>query len=210
MIDIAQFLSALALKRPVFHSEADFQHAFAWQLHEKFPNAQIRLEYAAMVNQRIYLDLWMKTNKSVMAIELKYKTSLLDIEDNGETYHLKNQSAQDIGRCAFLEDVYRLEQVTQKVPNTTGLAIILTNDSSYWSPSRKINPVDADFRLHEGREISGLLSWSDEASPGTKRGHSEPLNIAGKYLATWKDYSDVSNDSKGKFRYLAFEINNQT
>ena len=37
MIQIAQVLSTLAVQRPVFHSEADFQHALAWEIHSCVP-----------------------------------------------------------------------------------------------------------------------------------------------------------------------------
>ena len=40
-------MAALARVRPLFHSEADFQHAFAWQLHSAHPDARIRLEIAS-------------------------------------------------------------------------------------------------------------------------------------------------------------------
>lgn len=30
-VDVAVLLRTLALQRPVYHSEADFQHAFAWE-----------------------------------------------------------------------------------------------------------------------------------------------------------------------------------
>lgn len=205
MIEIASFLSALALKRPIFHSEADFQHAFAWRLHEQFPDATVRLEYPVKLDQWIYLDIWLKSAELTLAIELKYKTASLQIDQNGETYHLKNQSAQDCGRYDFLKDVYRLEQITRAVPHALGLAIILTNDSGYWSKGKE-NTVDADFRLHKTRKITGLLSWSSEASPGTTRGRNASLDIAGQYLAEWHDYSQVSGNARGHFRYLAFEI----
>lgn len=44
MIDIEQVLKELAKKRPVFHSEADFQHALAWEIQITYPDANIRLE----------------------------------------------------------------------------------------------------------------------------------------------------------------------
>src|SRR5664280_2719473 len=37
-------MTALAVGRPVFHSEADIQHAFAWELQRTHPAARIRLE----------------------------------------------------------------------------------------------------------------------------------------------------------------------
>jgi len=38
--EIEETMAALALVRPLFHSEADFQHAFAWQLHSAHPDAR--------------------------------------------------------------------------------------------------------------------------------------------------------------------------
>jgi len=34
----------LSQTRPIVHSEADFQHALAWQMHVENPNAVVRLE----------------------------------------------------------------------------------------------------------------------------------------------------------------------
>lgn len=36
-------LQSLSTDRPIFHSEHDFQHALAWAIHERVPNAHIRL-----------------------------------------------------------------------------------------------------------------------------------------------------------------------
>lgn len=42
--DVEQTMARLAARRPIFHSEADFQHAFAWQVQIDHPDARIRLE----------------------------------------------------------------------------------------------------------------------------------------------------------------------
>jgi hypothetical protein len=42
--DVGAMLTELARERTVFHSEADFQHAFAWKINEHLPDAEIRLE----------------------------------------------------------------------------------------------------------------------------------------------------------------------
>lgn len=50
MLDLACELGGLDRRdgcpggRPVFHSEADFQYAFAWELQRTSPSVQIRLE----------------------------------------------------------------------------------------------------------------------------------------------------------------------
>jgi hypothetical protein len=46
MLEIGSILTDLAISRPIFHSEADFQHALAWKLQGRFPTAKIRLEVA--------------------------------------------------------------------------------------------------------------------------------------------------------------------
>jgi len=75
MIDIKETLKALAEQRMIFHSEADLQHALAWNIHEQLPSdASIRLEMPFQAQNKIHLDVWVKRNKSVLAIELKYKT----------------------------------------------------------------------------------------------------------------------------------------
>jgi hypothetical protein len=45
MFNFAAILGALALKRPIFHSEADFQHAVAWEIHSRRPELSVRLEF---------------------------------------------------------------------------------------------------------------------------------------------------------------------
>ena len=120
-------------------------------------------------------------------------------------FHLKNQAAQDLGRYDFIKDVQRLEQIIGRQPDGVGLAVMLTNDSSYWKAPR-LKTIDAAFRLHEGRELHGALSWDEGASPGTTHGRTAPLVLGGHYHLAWNPYSNVAQQSKGEFRYLALEI----
>lgn len=57
-IDPAVVFDDLLKERPVFHSEADFQHALAWSIHRVYPDAKIRLEYRPPSFGRHYVDLW--------------------------------------------------------------------------------------------------------------------------------------------------------
>ena len=45
MLDIHGLMSKLRKRRPIFHSEADFQHALAWEIHLANPSHQVRLEF---------------------------------------------------------------------------------------------------------------------------------------------------------------------
>ena len=103
MLDLNLLLAGLATKRPVFHSEADFQHALSWELHLMDPNIDVRLEYRPpWIDRKQYVDIWVIQDDTETAIELKYKTKKMDISIAGEQFALQNQAAQDIGRYDFV------------------------------------------------------------------------------------------------------------
>ena len=93
MLNIAGLLTGLAESREVFHSEADFQHALAWHIHQTMPASQIRLEYPMPVEHRkMHVDIWLPEEK--VAIELKYATRSLELKHNEEFFALRNHGAQ--------------------------------------------------------------------------------------------------------------------
>jgi len=209
MIDIRRLLRALAAKRPVFQSEADFQHALAWEIHLQHPTHSVRLEFKPpQLDKRVYLDIWAVDKSTILAIELKYKTRLLDVRIGQESFHLLDQSAQDLARYDFLRDINRLEQIVF-TRSSMGYAVFLTNDSAYWKPPRNSGTVDADFRIHQGRVLTGNLQWGTGASKGTMRSREHTISIKGVYSLNWQDYSKPSKASYGKFRYLLVEVGNQ-
>ena len=212
LIGIENMLLTLAGKRPVFHSEADFQHALAWEIHLQNPACSLRLEYKPpFVSQRVYLDVFIRASNSegISAIELKYKTRGLRVQVDRETFSLLDQSAQDIARYDFLKDISRLEQVISCADNGVGYAIFLTNDSAYWKPPLIRETVDADFRIHQGRVLNGTLKWKSNASKGTTHGREETISIQGSYHLKWQDYSKPSEASYGQFKYLLVKVTSE-
>lgn len=211
MIDIMEAMESLACKRPIFHSEADFQHALSWEMHLQKPASSFRLEYRPRnIEDRIYLDVWGANGDSILAMELKYKTRKLRVDIDKEVFELLDQSAQDLGRYDFIKDIGRLEQVISGMNNAVGYALLLTNDRSYWKASAKNDTVDSDFRLHESRILSGELAWSPNAATGTTKGREKPITLEDSYTMSWRDYSTLSLSSYGKFRYLLVEIGNKS
>ena len=208
MIDITKVLAKhLAIKRPIFHSEADFQHALAWEIHRQCQTCSTRLEFKPPhLDNRIYLDIWVEQEDAILAIELKYKTRRLHLKVGGETFDLLDQSAQDVGRYDFLKDIQRLEQTVSGRNDIVGYAILLTNDSAYWSPPRNNRTVDASFRVSQGITRTGWLQWGSGAAVGTMRGREEAISIDGVYNLDWRDYSEPSQESYGKFRYLLVKV----
>lgn len=111
-MDFTQVLLELSHKRPIFHSEADFQHALAWEMHERWPRCSMRLEFRPpYLESRVYYDIWAKQGDTIVAVELKYKTRKLGVKVAEETFDLLDQSAQDVGRYDFLKDIQRLERI---------------------------------------------------------------------------------------------------
>jgi len=203
--DILALLGNLSQDRPIFHSEADFQHAIAWRIHEIIPDAQVRLEFKPFLEKRIYLDIWLQNDGT--AIELKYPTRRLSLDSCGEAFALRDQGAQDITRYDFLKDIQRLEEVTSSCEKAkAGFAILLTNDPSYWKASSRVDTVDAAFRLHEGRRITGELAWLARAAPGTTKGRKNPIRLNGSYKLHWRDYSNLGEGNYRLFRYLLIEV----
>ena len=98
----------------------------------------IRLERRIELDgKEIYVEIYLQDKEGYIGlIGLKYKTKSVEIVVNDERFKLKDQAAQDISRYGFIKDVSRLEECVDKLPNTIGYAIFLTNDPSYWNLPR--------------------------------------------------------------------------
>lgn len=197
----------LSFERQLFHNEADFQFALAWEIQKTYPECNIRLEYKVPTFENRYTDIWINDEKPI-AIELKYKPKKISLKYDNEIFELKEQGAQDIGRYDFLKDVQRVEEIISKFPEVTGYAIILTDDHLYWNPPLKEDSIDSDFKIHEGRIIHGSLKWSSQAGSGSTKNRTEPIIINGSYKVNWKDYSSFDIPSYGKFKTLCLKIEN--
>ena len=191
----------------MFHSEADFQLALAWYLHETRLDSHVRLEFKAFKNEKMYLDIWLQTLG--IAIELKYYTRELNVGQSGENFALLNQAANPPRRYDFISDILRLERVVDNFESAkAGFAVLLTNDPLYWKSPRRgeESGVDVAFRVHEGKVLKGKMNWSDYASEGTKKGREKPIKLRGSYDITWRDYSVFEEEKYGEFRYLLVEV----
>ena len=199
--DIRKALAALAERRPVFHREADFQFALAWEIQKHHPDIGVRLEYPVpLEGERGYIDTWLQDSDGAAAIELKYWTRRAELAINGEDFKLKEQSAQDLGRYDLWKDVRRVERLIAGSHAVRGYVLAVSNDQNYWNQGRP-GTVDAAFRTHEGRDVSGTLAWSTRASAGTTKSREAPIELQGRYVTRWQPYS-----RGGAFRYLLLDI----
>jgi hypothetical protein len=215
MLNFIQIMRSLSNDRPVFYSEADFQHSLAWNIRSQHSACKLRLEYPISYQPVQHLDILCLDDDEVVAIELKYKVDSLMVTVKGENYYLKSHSAQDCGRYDYCLDVERIETYLKgvEVSKKKGYAIFLTNDHLDGDQSGRNTYSDA-FHLHSGRALTGLLRWDPNTGKGTKAGREKDICLNGSYGLTWFDYSDVVPDLRytGKskfptnFRYLIVEI----
>lgn len=197
MTNIQEILIAALKERSIFHSEADFQHHFAWWIHTKLENAELRLEYPVSKDdsvRREYCDIVLKSPSNI-GIEVKYKTNSLIKRVKQECFDLR-ESPQDLARYDFLNDVQRLENWCLEKKIDCGYAILLTNHHLYWSAPRGYTN-DKNFRIHN-RKITGELTWAPKSGAGTKR---KPIILKKEYELNWQDV-----DNSEGFRYLFVEV----
>ena len=206
--DIHGVLKQLARRRPVFHSEADFQFALAWQIAQETSDS-VRLERTFSIEgANKYLDIWLRTPG--IAIELKYKTHTFSVEHDGERFSLKNHGAQNYGRYDFIEDIQRLEKIAagRRVEDrnefSRGFAVLLTNDPAYWEPGGK-GASDEAFRVHHGQRLTGTMVWTTGRGEKTPEEYPDPITLRGSYELHWRPYSEVAAKN-GEFQYLAVEV----
>ncbi|MCE2501008.1 MAG: hypothetical protein J4G13_09110 [Dehalococcoidia bacterium] len=210
MLDIDELMSDLSLRRPIFHSEADFQHALAWRIHETRPDCDVRLEFnpSPDADSRMAVDIWVRLPEGTVAIELKYCTRELQQEWRNERFVLRQHGGQPPRRYDFVKDVQRLEWTLQiPSPADYGFAVLLANESMYWTPPTRTNITDIAFRIHDGHRIgSGELRWGISTGAKTKQNREEPIYLNGTYALYWRDYSTFGNNPGEQFRYVAVAV----
>ncbi|MEY9849749.1 hypothetical protein ABH940_006861 [Streptacidiphilus sp. BW17] len=204
-VALSAVMAELTAVRPVFHSEADLQHAFSRVLWKLAPEVECRLEVQQTASGDVeHLDLLCIGPSQRTAVEFKYVkrawNGTLAAGPAQEQYVLKSHGAPDLARRDFVFDVARLERFCDR-PDQNGLALMVTNEPALWvepKPSRK-QPRDHEFRLHEGGELAGTLLWGGgDYTPNTRV-------LRGTYPLRWRPYS-LQPGTNGAFRYLALFI----
>lgn len=204
--DIASWLETLRQNRPVFHSEADFQHALAWVIHRSDPSLRIRLETRPQPGMRLDLLVSRPDLKEHLALELKYLTAAWAGEVDGEHFQLLSQGAQDIRAYDVVQDIQRVEQLADRQPGWAGAVLVLTNDPGYWSRPGHGRVTNAQaFRIYEDEVISGTRAWGPGTGAGTSKGREVDLQLRGAYRCRWTGYSALPGHL-GNFRILAITI----
>lgn len=199
-LDLTTVMEALSVRRPVFHSEADFQFAFAQAVAAADPSVEVRLEVRQAADKAEYVDLACWTPHQRTLIEFKYATAgWFGSDPSGERFYVRNHAAYDLARRYYIHDIKRLEQFTATASDTDGIAIMLTNEPSLWADTGRTGARDTNFRIHQGRTLTRHLRWGTGDTPEFDQ------HLHGTYTAHWHDYSHLDGP-KGRFRWLEMSV----
>lgn len=205
-MDVEWILNQLSIRRPVFHSEADFQFSFAWEIKKAYPEFDIRLEYPISTN---HLDIFASNPEQAVLFELKYKHRPSSFIINGEEFNLcKNQPTY--ANYDFIKDIKRLEEFSQIIKekhNTVkSYALLLTNDKNFWKQLGNRIVLDSEFKIYEGRILNGELNWTRN-STNENIMRRLPIYLNGTYKCVWKEYSKISAEvENNQFQYLLINV----
>ena len=204
-IDLLPILEALRAKRPIFHSEADFQFALAWEIQLAYPQAELRLEYPPAHNPGRRIDILVRMDGCAYPVELKYAQKKLAVTHTGEEYRLKNHGAQDLTAYDFVKDICRVEEFAAELAGFRyGYVVWLTNDPYLWREPTSPAVGYAQFSVHSGAVRQGHMAWSERMGVGTIKGRG-PLALRGSYPILWNEYSDFGMRD-GLFRYALLRV----
>jgi len=212
-------LKKLSKRRPIFHSEADFQHELAIELTKE--GWACRLEVPTEINLKgesvkVAIDLVTRSEKeaSSAAIELKYISSKIEAERGGEKFTLAQNWGVNLSRFDCLADWQRVASIVEQGLFQKGFVVFMTNCEDAWvrDLSKVKNPPMAkEMSIHEGREFTKgeELDWSSgvkDNSVTKKRLYPyAPIVCPKSVNCSWSDYSQVIDGKNGRFRYLMLE-----
>lgn len=201
--DLEKVIIKLREKRPVFHSEADFQFALAWEIQKEYSESKIRMEYppyVAISNDNKHIDILVQHEGSFYPIELKYKTAELSKDYEGEPYNLKKHSGKSDNVYKFVKDICRIESLAKALDNFEhGYTLWLTNDRYYWNEPRSYTYGYVEFSVHQGAIKTGTMNWNN-------LGGKPPLTLRNEYTINWKEYSNLGGNN-GEFKYALLQVN---
>ena len=212
--DLVNHMLEFSKARRIFHSEADFQLEFGMFLMKEGYSVRLEKGFKRIgIYPKIELD--MELNGKI-AIELKYKTSELNLNVGDESFELKQHGAANLGRFDAIDDARRVRSLVDSTSTkiTSGFTIFLSNDSDYWLNNAQ-RTMSKDFALIENRKcIQGdNLDWHSKSlnvnSVSKNRIHPfAPIDIQFNDQIQWHDFSEINKNKSGIFRFFVLDVNN--
>lgn len=212
--DLVNHMLEFSKARRIFHSEADFQLEFGMFLMKEGYSVRLEKGFKRIgIYPKIELD--MELNGKI-AIELKYKTSELNLNVGDESFELKQHGAANLGRFDAIDDARRVRSLVDSSSTkiTSGFTIFLSNDSDYWLNNAQ-RTMSKEFALIENRNfaIGDTLDWHSKSlnvnSVSKNRMYPfAPIDIQFNDQIQWHDFSEINKNKSGIFRFFVLDVNN--
>ena len=194
--DIQDFFKTV--KTFTFYNEASLQLNLSNYLINTGHYASIEVEYLivspdeveGLKSKRCFIDVVVKSELGEYALELKYPlyipegiiTSRLGSNDFKKEDYAVNQGAQNIVRYLFWKDVKRIEYFSSLSKEVVGgIALLLTNDSIYWTAPKSEGDTTAlyrEFSLKAGQSNLSSKSrrWLERKETNENKGGKVSLS----------------------------------
>jgi hypothetical protein len=213
-------LRELSNRRPIFHSEADFQHELALELNRCGWECRLEVPIAIKVKgekAKAEVDLIARSQngEKSTAIELKYVSEKLQTSCNRENFDLSKNWGVNLSRFDCLADWQRVASIVDSGYAQAGFAVFMTNCEDAWTrdlAKGKNPPMAMEMSIHEGRKFrkGDALDWHPQTpsvgSVSKKRlPPYAPIICPASVSCAWTDYSQVRAGKNGQFRYLLLE-----
>jgi len=209
--EIHSVLKTLALRRPVFHSEADFQHELALELSNHDYQLRLEVPKSVLINRtqvKVEIDIIATKNGQRTALELKYVKSATKIRVDEEIFDLKNTWGTNLSRFDCLSDARRIDSIILAGHANNGYAIFLTNTSEAWENDTSTGSnLAKNFSIHKGRRLERELDYNwypekpSQGSVSAKRlPPYSPIRFQRDRIIVWHDYSKFDSTSQ-VFKY---------
>jgi len=155
-VPLQQVLTVLAERRPVVHSEADFQHALAWEAHRLDQDLRVRLETHPRAKRSTRPPTEPARSAEAYCSRAQVSDCTVDRRRKRRALRTDEPRCPRIRAYDVVKDVAWVARFTAVQTNCNGVVIALTNDPAYWRPVTHGRDTSASaFRLYEGVELVG-------------------------------------------------------
>jgi hypothetical protein len=205
-------METLSARRPVFHSEADFQLALAMVMSQDERVSRIRLERRIALREpvrdraHVNVDVLARLNGQPVGLELKYPKRNLECTEfaDGELEDFQlPEGAYDVDAPEFWHDTARLERLIAEGEVVAGVSVMLSN-YELWERERLMGSRSKahEFALYDTRAVQAgqKLAWRG----ATAAVDTGPVRLQNEYRCLWRQYSTVG-ECRTEFRYLILE-----
>lgn len=163
---------------------------------ENMENAEETKKSKDPLDANVYIDIVVEKDGKFATVELKYATALIEEQlpvfekdRKGITKYdvIKNTGGQNNKRYDYWYDVCRIEALTRFQNVAGGIALMVTNDSIYWTtPKDNEKPDYAAFSMREAKTMEpGKLDWKRKNTTTSKKTR-HAFHLDGSYYCHWE------------------------